>query len=41
MESVNTMTLDAEKRTNVRYWIVVMLFIVTAFNYQGEIVNVL
>ena len=33
MESVNTMTLDAEKRTNVRYWIVVMLFIVTAFNY--------
>lgn len=24
MESVNTMTLDAEKRTNVRYWIVVM-----------------
>lgn len=33
MESVNTMTLEAEKRTNVRYWIVVMLFIVTAFNY--------
>ena len=25
MESVNTMALDAEKRTNVRYWIVVML----------------
>ena len=33
MESVNTMTLEAGKRTNVRYWIVVMLFIVTAFNY--------
>lgn len=33
MESVSTMTLEAEKRTNVRYWIVVMLFIVTAFNY--------
>jgi ACS family glucarate transporter-like MFS transporter len=33
MESVNTMALEAEKRTNVRYWIVVMLFIVTAFNY--------
>nr|WP_321240214.1 MFS transporter [uncultured Tolumonas sp.] len=33
MESVNTMVLEAEKRTNTRYWIVVMLFIVTAFNY--------
>ena len=34
MESVNTtMAAEAEKRTNVRYWIVVMLFIVTAFNY--------
>ena len=33
MESVSTMTLETEKRTNVRYWIVVMLFIVTAFNY--------
>ncbi|NCB55953.1 MAG: MFS transporter [Gammaproteobacteria bacterium] len=30
---MNTMTLEAGKRTNVRYWIVVMLFIVTAFNY--------
>lgn len=33
MESVNAISLEAEKRTNVRYWIVVMLFIVTAFNY--------
>lgn len=34
MESVNTtIAAEAEKRTNVRYWIVVMLFIVTAFNY--------
>jgi len=33
MESVNAISLEVEKRTNVRYWIVVMLFIVTAFNY--------
>ena len=26
-------TSSAEKRTNARYWIVVMLFIVTSFNY--------
>ncbi len=33
MENVNVLTAEAEKRTNVRYWIVVMLFIITSFNY--------
>ena len=33
MSSLSQAATAAEKRTNARYWIVVMLFIVTSFNY--------
>lgn len=33
MSSLSHAASSAEKRTNARYWIVVMLFIVTSFNY--------
>lgn len=33
MSSLSQAASAAEKRTNARYWIVVMLFIVTSFNY--------
>jgi sugar phosphate permease len=33
MSSLSQAASSAEKRTNARYWIVVMLFIVTSFNY--------
>ena len=33
MSSLSQAASGAEKRTNARYWIVVMLFIVTSFNY--------
>lgn len=33
MNTVGQASGAAEKRTNARYWIVVMLFIVTSFNY--------
>ncbi|MGK7246673.1 MFS transporter [Buttiauxella agrestis] len=33
MNSISQTASVAEKRTNARYWIVVMLFIVTSFNY--------
>ncbi|HBI5121566.1 MFS transporter [Salmonella enterica] len=33
MSSLSHAVSSAEKRTNARYWIVVMLFIVTSFNY--------
>ncbi|PWW12700.1 MFS transporter [Mangrovibacter plantisponsor] len=33
MNTVSQMADNAQKRTNARYWIVVMLFIVTSFNY--------
>lgn len=33
MSTVSQAAVAAEKRTNARYWIVVMLFIVTSFNY--------
>ncbi|EFH4539795.1 MFS transporter [Escherichia coli] len=33
MSSLSQATSSVEKRTNARYWIVVMLFIVTSFNY--------
>lgn len=33
MSSLSQAAGGAEKRTNARYWIVVMLFIVTSFNY--------
>ncbi len=33
MSSLSHAVSGAEKRTNARYWIVVMLFIVTSFNY--------
>ncbi|ECK6864654.1 MFS transporter [Salmonella enterica] len=33
MSSLSHAASGAEKRTNARYWIVVMLFIVTSFNY--------
>ena len=34
MSSLSQAATAAEKRTNARYWIVVMLFIVTSFNYE-------
>lgn len=33
MSSLSQAASSVEKRTNARYWIVVMLFIVTSFNY--------
>lgn len=33
MSTLSHAASSAEKRTNARYWIVVMLFIVTSFNY--------
>ena len=33
MSTLSQAASGAEKRTNARYWIVVMLFIVTSFNY--------
>ncbi|MBW7981188.1 MFS transporter [Enterobacillus tribolii] len=33
MNTISSVESAAEKRTNTRYWIVVMLFIVTSFNY--------
>lgn len=33
MSSLSQAASSAEKRTNARYWIVVMLFTVTSFNY--------
>jgi MFS family permease len=33
MSTLSQAASSAEKRTNARYWIVVMLFIVTSFNY--------
>lgn len=33
MSTFSQAASGAEKRTNARYWIVVMLFIVTSFNY--------
>jgi ACS family glucarate transporter-like MFS transporter len=33
MDTVSTAAVAIQKRTNKRYWIVVMLFIVTSFNY--------
>ena len=33
MSSLSQAASRVEKRTNARYWIVVMLFIVTSFNY--------
>lgn len=33
MNTVNSAASTIQKRTNARYWIVVMLFIVTSFNY--------
>lgn len=33
MNSVSQAASAVQKRTNARYWIVVMLFIVTSFNY--------
>lgn len=33
MNTISQTASVAEKRTNARYWIVVMLFIVTSFNY--------
>ncbi len=34
MSSLSQAASSVEKRTNARYWIVVMLFIVTSFNYE-------
>ncbi|SQI21352.1 D-glucarate permease [Salmonella enterica subsp. arizonae] len=41
MSSLSHAASSAENRTNARYWIVVMLFIVTSFNYgdRGHIVH--
>ncbi|MBV4368837.1 MFS transporter [Erwinia sp. BNK-24-b] len=33
MDSISSAASTVQKRTNARYWIVVMLFIVTSFNY--------
>ncbi len=33
MNSISSVASDVQKKTNARYWIVVMLFIVTSFNY--------